>query len=81
MLSLDLAESSHQLVQLRLFADHAMGPETALGQGKPAGGLVTPEGQEFDVMEALRLLKLDEVLLVLGHGEKSANSSTVSLKS
>ena len=70
-----LAESSHQLVELCLFTDHAVGPEPALGQGKPAGGLVALEGGEFDVAEARRLVKLDEVLLVLGHGEKSANSS------
>ena len=56
-----------------------MGPEPALGQGKPAGGLVALEGGEFDVAEARRLVKLDEVLLVLGHGEKSANLS-ISIK-
>ena len=74
-----LAESSHQLVELRLFADDAMGPETALRQGKPAGGLVTPEGWKFDVAEVRWRVKLDEVLLLVGHGEKSANSS-ISIK-
>ena len=56
-----------------------MGPEPALGQGKPAGGLVAPEGREFDVAEARWRVKLDEVLLVVGHGENSANSS-ISMK-
>ena len=40
-----------------------------------AGGPGAPEGQDLDVAEARRLVKLYEVLLVLGHGEKSTNLS------
>ena len=39
----------------------------------PAGGPVAPEGRDLDVSEAGGLVELDEVLLVQGHGEKSAN--------
>ena len=54
-----------------------MGAEGGLYQGEPAGGPVTPEGRDLDVTEAGRLVELDEVLLVLGHGEKSANCISI----
>ena len=77
MLSLLMAPTSWS--NFHLFADDAVGPEKALGQGKPAGGLVAPEGREFDVAKPRWRIKLDEVLLVVGHGEKSANLS-ISIK-
>ena len=76
---LSLLRGSHQLVKLHLFADNAMGPETALSQGKPAGGLIASEGQELDVTEAQWRIKLDEVLLMLRHCKKSVNLS-ISIK-
>ena len=59
------------MVELRLLTDVAMGAEAGFCQGKPAGGPVAPEGREFNVTEARRLIKLDEVLFELGHGEKN----------
>ena len=67
------------MVELRLLTDDAVGVEAGLGQGEPAGGPVAPEGRQLDVPEAGRLVKLDEVLLVLGHVEKIRELSTVSL--
>ena len=67
------------MVELRLLTDNAVGVEAGLCQGEPALGPVAPEGRDLDVSEAWRLVKLDEVLLVLGHGEKSANLS-ISIK-
>ena len=68
-----LAEGPDHVVELRLLTADVVGAEAGLGQGEPAGGPVAPEGRELDVPEAGRLVKLDEVLLVLGHVEKSAN--------
>ena len=64
-----LAESSDHVVELCLLTDDAVGAEAGLCQGEPAGGRVAPEGQDLDVSEAWGLVELDEVLLVLGHGE------------
>ena len=58
------------MVELCLLTADVVGTEAGLSQGEPAGGPVAPEGRELDVPEAGRLVKLDEVLLVLGHGEK-----------
>ena len=69
------------MVELCLLTNDAVGAEAGFCQGQPADGPVASEGRDLDVAEARRLVKLNEVLLVLGHGEKSANSSTVSLKS
>ena len=55
-----------------------MGAEAALGQGKPAGGLVTPEGRQFDVAEAWLRIKLDEILLVLFSHDKNLQTQLIS---
>ena len=68
-----LAESSDHVVELRLLTDDAVGAEAGLCQGEPAGGPVASEGWYLDVPEVGQFVELDEVLLVLGHGEKSAN--------
>ena len=67
------------MVKLRLLTDDAVGAEAGFCQGEPAGGPVAPEGRDLDVAEARRLVKLNEILFVLGHGEKSANLS-ISIK-
>ena len=59
------------MVELRLLTTDVVAAEAGLGQGESAGGPVAPEGRELDVPEAGRLVELDEVLLVLGHGEKN----------
>ena len=67
------------MVELCLLTDNAVGAEAGFCQDEPAGGPVAPEGRDLDVAEARRLVELDEVLLVLGLGEKSANLS-ISIK-
>ena len=72
-----LAEGPDHVVELRLLTDDAVGAEAGLCQCEPAGGPVAPEGRDLDVTEAGRLVELDEVLLVLGQGEKSANCISI----
>ena len=72
-----LAESSYHAVELRLLTTDVVGAEAGLGQGETADEPVTPEGRELDVPEVGRLVELDEVLLLLGHGEKYANCQSL----